>query len=90
MEPTHGRKLVRLSACRSDLLDNGINLDGTDHRQLCGLVRRHLEYFQVMLGYQAGLREVVALVEDARGPEHGGGGPGGGPGGGRRGSRGGF
>ena len=66
IEPGLRTKLRRLSACRSDLLDNGIDLDRPDHRRLCGLVRRHLEYFQLMLGFDAGLREIVALVEGTR------------------------
>ena len=48
------------------MLDNGIDLYAPDHRELCGLVRRHLEYFQFMLGYDASLREVITLVQGAR------------------------
>jgi hypothetical protein len=48
------------------MLDNGIDLYAPDHRELCGLVRRHLDYFQFMLGYDAGLREVITLVQGAR------------------------
>ena len=74
--PSRQSQLARLSAIRLDMLDNGIDLDRPDLRHLCGLVRRNLDYFQLMLGYDAGLREVVTLVQDARGP-----------GGGRRGRR---
>ena len=79
MLPDRPSQLARLSAIRLDLLDNGIDLDRPDPRHLCRIVRGNLDYFQLMLGYDAGLREVVTLVQDVRRP--------GGPGGGRRGRR---
>jgi hypothetical protein len=51
-----------MSACRSDLADNGINSDAMGPRALCDLARRNLDYFQAMLGCEAGLREVVELM----------------------------
>lgn len=41
--PTSSAKLHIVSACRSDMLDNGIDLYARDHRELCGLVRRNLD-----------------------------------------------
>jgi hypothetical protein len=65
--PSHKIRLNRMSACRLDLADNGINPDAMGPRALCDLARRNLEYFQSMLGYDAGLREVVALMRSTRG-----------------------
>ena len=59
-------QLARMSACRSDLADNGIDPDGLGPRALCDLARRNLPYFQTMLGYDAGLREVVELIGRTR------------------------
>ena len=67
MLPSRKTQLNRMSACRSDLKDNGINPDTLGPRALCDLTRRNLEYFQSMLGYDAGLREVVALFDRTRG-----------------------
>ena len=66
MLPSPKTQLSRMTACRSDLLDNGIDLDVLAPRALCDVARRNLEYFQSMLGYDAGLREVVALIERTR------------------------
>jgi hypothetical protein len=66
MFPTAKTQLVRMSACRSDLIDNGINPDTLGPRALCDLARRNLPYFQAMLGYDAGLREVVELIGRSR------------------------
>jgi hypothetical protein len=67
MMPTRKTKLSRISACRSDLTDNGIDPDALGPRALCDLTRRNLEYFQSMLGYDAGLREVIDLIDGTRG-----------------------
>ena len=66
MVPSQRTRLNRMSACRSDLVDNGIHVDGSAPRAVCDLARRNLEYFQCMLGYDAGLREVVGLIEQTR------------------------
>ena len=66
MLPSPKTQLNRMSACRSDLSDNGINPDVLGPRALCDLARRNLPYFQSMLGYDAGLREVVALIDRTR------------------------
>jgi hypothetical protein len=67
MVPSQKTRLTRMSACRSDLADNGIEVDASAPRAVCDLARRNLEYFQCMLGYDAGLREVVGLIEQTRG-----------------------
>jgi hypothetical protein len=64
--PSHKTRLARMSACRSDLTDNGVDLDVLGPRALCNLARRNLDYFQAVLGYDAGLREVVELIEGTR------------------------
>ena len=66
MMPSPKVQLSRMSACRSDLNDNGIDPDVLGPRALCDLARKNLAYFQSMLGYDAGLREVVGLMERTR------------------------
>ena len=66
MVPTRKTQLNRMSACLSDLTDNGIDPGELGARARCDLARRNLEYFQHMLGYEAGLREVVALMNRTR------------------------
>ena len=71
MLPSPKTQLSRMSACREDLTENGIDPDALAFRALCDLARRNLDYFQAMLGFDAGLREVVDLIgrtrESARG-----------------------
>jgi hypothetical protein len=55
-----------MSACREDLTENGIDPDALAYRALCDLARRNLDYFQAMLGFDAGLREVVDLIGRTR------------------------
>ena len=62
MLPTLQTKLRRACACRSDLLDNGIDVRALDVRAGVELVRRNLDYFQAMLGYDAGVKEVISLL----------------------------
>jgi hypothetical protein len=62
MDVSRKKRLARMSACRSDLADNGICTDAMGPRALCDLARRNLEYFQAMLGCDAGLREVMELM----------------------------
>lgn len=66
MCPSRRARIARISACRSDLTDNGIDADALGPRALCDLARRNLAYFQAMLGYEAGLREVVELIDRTR------------------------
>ena len=63
MSPRTETGLVRMRQCQSDLALNGIDLAGAGKQAVRLLVRRHLDYFQLMLGYDAGPREIVALVE---------------------------
>jgi len=64
--PSQKLKNRRICGCRSDLGDNGINVDRLGQRAVCNLARRNLDYFQFMLGYDAGLGEVVGLLERTR------------------------
>jgi hypothetical protein len=49
-----------------DLAANGIELAGARAGAMRLLVRRHLDYFQLMLGYDAGPREIMALAKRLR------------------------
>jgi hypothetical protein len=62
MYPSRKTQLIRISACRSDLTANGIDPDALGARGRRDLARRNLDYFQAMLGYDAGLRQVVELM----------------------------
>jgi len=64
--PSPKTQLSRMSACREDLTENGIDPDALAFRALCDLARRNLDYFQAMLGFDAGLREVVDLIGRTR------------------------
>ena len=55
--------LDRMGRCETDLARNGIDLLGAGERAMRLLIRRHLDYFQLMLGYDAGPGEVVALAK---------------------------
>ena len=59
--------LRRMRQCELDLKRNGIDLAETGGRRLRLLVRQHLDYFQLMLGYDAAASEVVALESRLRG-----------------------
>jgi hypothetical protein len=64
MMPTHRVRVDRISACVTDLSDNGIRVDGATDRQLKQVVREHLEYFQLMLGYDSDPGEVLNLLKN--------------------------
>src|SRR6516225_3793770 len=53
MLPTQQVCLERIQFCISDLSENGIDLLGANSRLRARLVREHLEYFQMMLGYDS-------------------------------------
>jgi len=65
-------RLNRMGRCESDLARNGIDLLGAGERAMRLLVRRHLDYFQLMLGYDAGPREVIALAKGLSSERNGG------------------
>ena len=67
MSPASESSLRRMRLCERDLKRNGIDLATTDVRGMRLLVRRHLDYFQLLLGYDAGVREVIALENCLRG-----------------------
>ena len=62
MPSSAATSLQRMRRCQSDLAANGIDLAGRGERTMRLLVRKHLEYFQLMLGYDARPGEVVALA----------------------------
>ena len=49
--------------CVSDLRDNGIDLTHANERQVRRVVREHIDYFQLMLGYDSDPAEIVELVK---------------------------
>jgi hypothetical protein len=62
MMPSQQTRLDRIHSCLSDLSDNGIELVRADERQLERLVYEHLEYFQLMLGYDSDIDEIIELI----------------------------
>ena len=52
--------------CERDLKSNGIDLAVADEGAMRLFVRQHLDYFQLMLGYDAAPREVIALENRLR------------------------
>lgn len=63
MMPTAKLQRTRIATCIADLSDNGIQLADADDRRLKQVVREHLEYFQLMLGYDSDVAEVIALLK---------------------------
>jgi hypothetical protein len=63
MMPTPTLQRTRIATCIADLSDNGINLAAADDRRLRQVVREHLEYFQLMLGYDSDPGEVLRLLK---------------------------
>jgi len=66
MMPTHEVRLTRINSCISDLSENGIFLTDVDDQRLHRLVERHVDYFQMMLGYDSEPEEIVELVKIRR------------------------
>lgn len=66
MLPTQSLRLDRIRTCVADLSENGIDLDRADDRLLGQLVREHIEYFQLMLGYDSDASEVLELIKSRR------------------------
>lgn len=63
MMPTAKLQRTRIATCIADLSDNGINLAAADERRLRQVVREHLEYFQLMLGFDSDPAEVLDLLK---------------------------
>jgi hypothetical protein len=55
-----------MGACLSDMAEHGIDLADAHGAALRRLVRLHLEYFQLMLGYDAAPTEIAELVDHVR------------------------
>jgi hypothetical protein len=68
MMPTPQACAERIQCCIADLSENGINLIGADDRKVARVVREHLEYFQLMLGYDSDAREVLELIKGRNRP----------------------
>lgn len=66
MLPTSKLRHARIATCVSDLSENGINVASADDRQLGRLVREHLEYFQLMLGYDSDPAEILELLKERK------------------------
>ena len=66
MSLSQGTRLERMGACLADMAEHGIDLAGAHGAALRHLVRLHLEYFQLMLGYDAAPTEIAELVDDVR------------------------
>jgi len=66
MLPTQEICLERIQFCIADLSDNGIDLIGADGRGRARLVREHLEYFQMMLGYDSDPSEILELLNSSK------------------------
>ncbi len=49
--------------CVVDLRNNGIDLAGAEVGLVEEVVRQHLDYFQMMLGYEPDEGEVVSLIQ---------------------------
>jgi len=64
MIPTQAARLDRIRTCVSDLSLNGIDLIGADDDRLARVVQEHLEYFQLMLGYDSDVGEVLELLKE--------------------------
>ena len=62
MLPSQQTRLERIHSCLSDLSDNGIELVGADDQRLKRVVNEHLEYFQLMLGYDSDIDEIIQLI----------------------------
>ncbi|HXE52630.1 MAG TPA: hypothetical protein VN541_06410 [Tepidisphaeraceae bacterium] len=66
MLPTKKMRQDRIDTCVADLSQNGINLIGADDHRLAQVVREHLEYFQMMLGYDSDPGEVLLLLKQQK------------------------
>ena len=64
MIPSHEARLHRIGACISDLSRNGIHLLDVNVGTRFKLVQQHLDYFQLMLGYDTDPDEILQLVCD--------------------------
>ena len=62
MTPSFNARLGLIRSCVEDLRVNGIDLAGADVPRIEQVVRQHLDYFQLMLGYEPGEQEVVSLI----------------------------
>jgi hypothetical protein len=62
MTPSFNARLGLIRSCVEDLRVNGIDLAGADVCRIEQVVHQHLDYFQLMLGYEPEAPEVVSLI----------------------------
>ena len=63
MIPTPQAWASRIDACIVDLSSNGVGIVGVSSQQLAKVVRNHLDYFQLMLGYDCDPRQVLLMLK---------------------------
>jgi hypothetical protein len=56
-------RLMAIGRCRSDLLNDGLDLHTITRVRLRALVRTDLEYFQLMLGDESRPGQIIALIQ---------------------------
>ena len=66
MIPALGTRERCILTCVSDLRSNGIDLTNADDGRLGQVVREHIDYFQLMLGYDSDPAEIIELVKARR------------------------
>ena len=60
-----------IRSCVADLMANGIDLAAADAARVKEVVHEYLDYFQMMLGYEPGEREVISLIRhETAGGDH--------------------
>lgn len=64
MYPTDEDRRQRISDCLRDLKTNGIQIRGAADPTLVDIVRRHLDYFQLMIGDDSSPQEVLSLLKN--------------------------
>ena len=62
MIPTMYDRKQRIDDCICDLSTNGIQIKGASDYQLTDVVRHHLDYFQLMLGYDVSPKQVLSML----------------------------
>jgi hypothetical protein len=63
MIPSQSAQERCILACVSDLRSNGIDLTHADDGRVRQVVREHIDYFQLMLGYDPEAGEIIEMVK---------------------------
>ena len=72
MTPSIESRLAGIRSCVTDLSANGIDVAAADDRSVRRVVREHLDYFQLMLGYEPAADDIVELINRVRREKGGG------------------